>query len=372
MVVVRQMGLASALGALEGAAAAFRAGLVSLTSAPDVEQMQPGDDRPRPVAVHALPSESFGFTGLGRLTALLAEALADLGTRLDLAKLPPKAPVFVGLPSLVRRESMPLIDDDMEPVEDPRDPRLDAAARLILQRAGEAIGWRVHMRGVSALAEGETAFAVALAAARDACLEHGAPGALVIAVDSLVDPAVLDQEMAEGRVKTGENQTGYMPGEAAVAAWVTSREPGDDGVLVVHAISLTPPLAEGEAARRPDGRTLATCVIKAAGRLPGGTPPTLFSDHDGRTATALELGYARHVLAARGSSLADAPIVYPVLGFGRTGAASGGVGIAVASRALVRGWARTPAAVVLSVADSGARAAIMISAGPSSQKSERR
>src|SRR5512138_3789271 len=75
---VKAVGLASPLGGAVQAAAAFRAGIAHPNPAPDVEVMFPGDEEPQAVSVHALPSATFGFSGVGRLVALLAEALVDL------------------------------------------------------------------------------------------------------------------------------------------------------------------------------------------------------------------------------------------------------------------------------------------------------
>jgi 3-oxoacyl-[acyl-carrier-protein] synthase-1 len=186
------------------------------------------------------------------------------------------------------------------------------------------------------------------------------PSALVIALDSFADPAVVMSEVEEGNVKTEHNPVGYMPGEAAVVAFLRRASPTSSGALVTPPTLGTDRLAAGRKAPS-DGRALAACVLDAVKHLPPAARPfSLISDHDGTPARAHELGMLQLRLAA--ASGTPRAIVYPALGFGRTGAASGGLALAVATRALAREAARARAYVITSAAANGARAAFAVTA----------
>lgn len=355
MLWIHDMGMASPLGHLVQACAALRAGLASPSAAPDVELMFPGDDAPGPLHVNALPGATYGFDGAGRLAALLAEALADLGARVDLSRLEPDTGLFVAMPDPGARGAYLPVPEGAGPA----DVQAELARRLVTP-AAEA----VRAPGLAQLPRvgvggGHAAFARALGAAAEALSARALRAALVCAVDSLVGASTLRALLEDGRVKTDENPTGFVPGEAAVAMLVSPR-PSSSG----PAIGVGPPVVavDGSAPDSPsDGRTLAACVRQAAA---DGAAPVLVLDHDGEAWRAAEYGMLRHRLVEARHAAADAPAWFPAIGLGNTGAASGAVGTCVAARALTRGYAPAPSFVVASSTEpERMRAAFLVTGG---------
>jgi hypothetical protein len=367
---VKGVGLASPLGGAVQAAAAFRAGITRIGPAPDVEVMFPGDEEPQSVGVHALPSATFGYSGAGRLASLLSEAIVDLAASVDLTQLGPDTGFFLTLPDpQARGFTLGRNPEDDDPEE--ADARVAALGERIVALAGPAAGADLRRFKPQFLAGGHVAFAKALAAAQAAIASRQVKSALVAAVDSLASPDALDLFASEGRVKNGENPTGFTPGEAAAVFLLEPppRTPPGKGpaVLVQDPVFGQDPRPFGSDVPS-DGRVLADCLARAVGPLPPGAPaPLLISDHDGETHRARELGMLQQRLVAlKNRRLANATTWLPASAFGNTGAASGAVALLLALRALVRGYAPAPGLTLLSSDDSGARAALNVFPAPTS------
>lgn len=361
---VKAMGLASPLGGAVQAAAAFRAGLAHPSPAPDVDVMFPGDDEPQPVSVHALPTATFGFSGVGRLVALLAEALVDLSASADLALLGPETGLFLALPDPAERGFGLGRDPDDDDPEDAA-ARLAALGARLVALSGAAAGVDLRRFRAQLLGGGNVAFARALAAAHQAIASRAVRSALVCAVDSLASPDCVALLATERRLKTGDQPVGLAPGEAAAAFLLEAprrAQPGAEAEILVHEPVLgVDPRPLGSDAPS-DGRALADCLVRAIGAAGGGgSTLVLVSDHDGETHRGHELGMMQHRLVALGARhLADAPTWLPASSFGSDGAASAALALAIGARGLARGYAGTSTVALLSSADAGERAAVAV------------
>lgn len=356
---VKAMGMASSLGGLVPAAAAFRARVALPSAAPDFEVFLKGDEAPAPVSVHAVGVATRGFSGVGRLVALLVEALVDLGSREDLAALGAHGNLYLALPDPEARgftTGKDPDDEDPEPVSE----RVALLAERLVAGAWQALGLSPWKGRVRAFQGGHAAFAEALDAASEDLGSRRTETALVCAVDSLLSPETLELLHRERRLKTPGQPTGLMAGEAAVALVLTRGAPGSEDVpvtvtRVVVARDPTPLDAE----RPPDGQVLARQVLAALGPWgPEALPPVLISDHDGQYARAYEWGMTRVRLREADARFERCAVWMPAKGFGHTGAASGAVATALAFRALQRGYAPAPSLLVLSSSDAGERAVI--------------
>ncbi|WP_224240876.1 hypothetical protein [Hyalangium gracile] len=359
------MGLASSLGPLIPASAAFRAGVARPSPAPDFEHFVQGEEEPGTVAIHALPVATFGFSGVGRMIALLTEALADLATREDLAGLEPETGLYVALPDPQER-GFTTGKDTFHEDPDTAAARVEALGARVVRGAFETL--RIAWRGAPArfFQGGNAAFALALAAAGEELRSRRIRSALVCAVDSLGSSTTLNLLREQGRLKTQDNPTGLIPGEAAVALLLTApaRRQGEakEPAVFLRAVALGKDSHPPEGDSPTDARPLAQCLITALGPLPAQAPvPVLLTDHDGQHHRAYEFGMLQFQLTSTEQRLGMAPAWVPALSFGNTGAASGGMGAAIAFRALQRGYAPSPSLLVLSSSDSGERAAIHIS-----------
>ncbi len=372
---VKAMGLASSLGPLIPASAAFRAGVARPSPAPDFDHFVQGEEEPGTVAIHALPAATFGFFGVGRLIALLADALADLGTREDLNALAPETGLYVALPDPQER-GFTTGKDSFPEDPDTAAERVEALGVKVVRGAFDTL--RIPWRGAPArlFHGGNAAFALALAAAGEDLRNRRVRGALVCAVDSLASSATLNLLREEGRLKTQDNPTGLIPGEAAVALLLTTpvRSQGDEKErpVFLQAVTLGKDSHPPEGDSPTDAKPLASCIVSALGPLPAqAQPPVLITDHDGQHHRAHEWGMLQLQLTSSDRRLGACPAWMPAQSFGHTGAASGGMGAAIAFRAIQRGYAPSPSLLVLSSSDSGERAAIHVSSDDGASASGR-
>jgi 3-oxoacyl-[acyl-carrier-protein] synthase-1 len=95
-----------------------------------------------------------------------------------------------------------------------------------------------------------------------------------------------------------------------------------------------------------------------------GEPLWFITDQNGETFRAYE--WADFVLRVRDRfpAVMEAPLLYPAVAFGDTGAASGALGLALAVRAFARGYAPARTAVVFSASYEGLRSGIRVEAPP--------
>ncbi|WP_434388723.1 hypothetical protein [Melittangium boletus] len=184
---------------------------------------------------------------------------------------------------------------------------------------------------------------------------------LVVAVDSLFDPLVLNPLADVGRLKHGDQPTGLMPGEAGVCLLV-EREAGarrrevaaESLITAVATRQEVPAFCPGQ----PNtGEALAACIrdVLEQGLAGGIFQGDVYSDLNGEEWRAREWGGARVRLEQR---LSRFHLHLPCNSVGDVGAASGALGVCLASHAMVdRQGAR---ALVISSAVEGAVGGILL------------
>ena len=151
----------------------------------------PGDEQLSTVAIYAAGAATYGFSGVGRLVALLVEALVDLGSREDLEHLEPGTGLYCALPDPETRG----FSTGKEPRdEDPTqaDKRVALLAERVFHGVWEVLGlsrWNGPLRTFHG---GNAAFARALAAAEEDLRARRTQAGLVCAVDSLVSTRTLE------------------------------------------------------------------------------------------------------------------------------------------------------------------------------------
>ncbi|MFP2958753.1 hypothetical protein ACLEPN_13120 [Myxococcus sp. 1LA] len=358
---VQAVGMASSLGALVPASAAFRAGMSWPSAAPDFEVFLKGDEAPSSVTVHAAGEATLGFSGVGRLVALLAEALVDLGTRVDVKALGPGVGLYLVLPDPEARGFTTGKDPSEEDPDDARE-RIGLLVDRLVKGTWQALGWPAWRGPVRAFPTGNVAFAQALAAAGEDLRTSKVERALCCAVDSLISPETLTLLHQQQRLKTPGRPTGLMAGEAAVALLLTREEPAESSMAVVR-VAQGRDAAPLDGEQPPDGQELARQVLAALGPLGHDAPaPLMVSDHDGQYARAFEWGMLQVRLRETDARFERGEVWMPAKSFGHTGVASGAVATALVSRALARGYAPTSSVLVPSSAEAGERAVIHLTA----------
>lgn len=360
---IQALGMSSPLGTLIQGCAAIRAGLSRARPSPYLSHVREGESLAQPVMTSEASLVTLGFSNVGRLVALLVEALEDLSGRVSLSTMPADTLLFVAMPDPVER-GIPLSPElEADPFR-----RCQALGRRVMERALDGVG--VTWRGGAwhFFSAGHAGFAQALKAATDALAERRCGNCLVVAVDSLCGPDVLPEFSVQRRLKTSDTPTGFIPGEGGVALWLTERSAsvspsGPEPRITLRAVMLGEDNARFRgAALPPDGRTLAACVTSALRTAGGdGSRLVLVGDHNGEEYRAREWGMMLMHLHSERLGQETQVSWFPAEGFGDTGAASGALGLCVAVRSLQRRYSPSPMPVVLSISDEGTRAAMVVS-----------
>ena len=191
-----------------------------------------------PVIGHAVRGLTDGFLLYGRWFLLAQSAVADLlsshRSRIE------ASPDFWKRAVLVIATRTP--DEDL--FLDEPDSVIDSLREMIGVALIEELRLPIQPDQIEVVALGSIAGAEALrrAAAR---LGAGRDRALIVAVDALLDPIVLDAFASSGRLKESGNATGLMPGEAAVALLVEAETSDSQKPLaVVRDVTVRGPLRE--------------------------------------------------------------------------------------------------------------------------------
>jgi 3-oxoacyl-[acyl-carrier-protein] synthase-1 len=371
-IVIRGVGMASSLGLdTPTACAAARAGLNRAVALEHFVLKGPDSDV-RGIAGHCAPMITQGFEGVARLTRLAQAGLEDLQRSTD-GWSTQGAAFYVALPNPIRRfDGLALIEEEALRAEYERELaelRNAHTARSmavdVLSSATSLAGWphefEIRCNDVS----GHTGVAVALQAAMADLSNGRARKAIVGGVDSLIGERTLQWLNDTGRLKTPVVAAGLQPGEAA-AFLALECEEGAGSAPCLGAIDglqfalETHPLLEGEP---PLGDGLAQVLMASA--VTAGWDrdilPWIVSDHNGELYRAYDWGHACTRLRPAYPGLAESAPWHPVEAFGDTGAASGAVGLVMATFAFQRGFAPASSAVVLSSSDGPGRAAVRVS-----------
>jgi 3-oxoacyl-[acyl-carrier-protein] synthase I len=347
MIKITAVGLASSLGGIVQAAAAFRAGITRAQAIPWLSAT--GHDG-EPVAVIGHPARPLveGLDGFAAWLRLARLAWDDCWSNTAATTARPQRPDGIGVILVMPRIHLARHgwgDDDHLALLDEH-----VTARLLAQ-----IGLPIPQdhRAVFACDHGGTAQAFLLAEER---LAAGSwRQAIVLAVDSLIDPSSVTWLAEQGRLKIIGSSHGIAPGEAAVCL-VLAPADGSAGITVVSSAVH----ADESSKPRPD-------PIAVAGSWRGLLPADLnqterpsvdhWLDHTGEEWRALSWG---HLLSSSPLGRTNPRIHLPAEGFGATGAASGALACALALRAFRRGYAKSDESFVWSVDDDGATALIRL------------
>lgn len=241
-------------------------------------------------------------------------------------------------------------------------------ARAVQTQTGGRIAVQVHApendspEKSGASQRGRAGGLAALAAAR-ASIAAGAPLALVIAADSLLQQYVLGTLLMQQRIKTERLSDGLIPGMGAAALLLASPAAATRlGLTPLARIAGVGCATEaGHFANEGDwqGDALATAAHTA---LADDAVPVagLWSTMTGERCWAGEFGVTQ--VRCRARVPPTAVVHHPADAWGDLGAASGVALIALAIAAHHRGWAQLPALVLASSDFGGRGAALVVSA----------
>lgn len=360
--------------------AAMRAGVVRPSN---VDTFTVGDlDDSGAVTVHAAPFITHGLEGDARLLRLMQAALEDLQTQ------HPEAPwkdartgFYLSIPDPDRvHTGHALIPDEalreqeierFEQIQANRSAPVDVNGRAqqLLQKAAELAGWTspVRLQQVSTAGHAGVAELIQLAW-RD--LGAGTVELAVVGgVDSWIDESSLLWLERRTRLKSPTMPVGLPPGEASGFLLIETVYRAKDRRVrplgVLQSVNLEQDTHPQLSAEASTGEALARVLSRTA--APAGWspehPPWLIVDQNGESYRALEWGYALSRLVQGHLAFQQPTLWYPVASVGDTGAATGVIQASMALQAFARDYAPTRRVALLSSAEAGQRACMLLEAG---------
>jgi 3-oxoacyl-[acyl-carrier-protein] synthase-1 len=209
------------------------------------------------------------------------------------------------------------------------------------------------------IAAGRDSATQALAAVEQLLASGAWPACFLLGVDSLVTSVRLAREVATGRVASGRNPTGFVPGEAS-AALLLSLDAGADCAAIIAGAGH----CEGGAAYKTSAAVLAEAADRALAdaHVRPRTLSAIAHDGPGNWEQLEEL-----TLADAWPPLSLAPHAQrfiPAISTGEVGAASGILSLTVLSFLLMKGVLQRPALALFSSRGAARGAAVLVPAGP--------
>lgn len=238
------------------------------------------------------------------------------------------------------------------------------------QAVADAI--RNALRGVASLesieivSAGHSAALIALQHAFERLARGRAEWCLIGGVDSHLEPELLESLDETGQLHSPSNPWGFIPGEAAgFALLTTSRHQGNRGVRGGPRILSVSSARELNLIRTGTvciGAGLSHAIHDALrGLPPNARVETIISDMNGEPYRADEYGFT---VARQGEFLRDPmEVTTPADCWGDVGAASGALFLGLAAVAAQKGYSKGPLTLAWTSSDGGERAAALVDTG---------
>jgi 3-oxoacyl-[acyl-carrier-protein] synthase-1 len=328
-------------------AAAIRAGIVRPRPVVDPEILDAETHEPVPIIGHPIRGVTDGFTLFGRWLRMASVAVGDLLLSLPEAE---------RTPGTWRRTALLLCVCTPDPSVFLADPQETVAAisEQVATALLEELDIAIPPQLIEVLPFGHVAFALGVHQAR-AYIGRDCDRVLLVAVDSRLDPLLLENLASQGRIKHAGSPVGFSPGEASVALLLarpgtSSRAPA--AVICGSFHDLNP----RDVSAATDRALTDVCTNALAEAGVDAISGEVYIDLSGEVWRARQWGDALPLLHAK---LAG-DIVLPAVSVGDTGAASGALAACLAARAFERGYAKADDAAVISMADNGNVACVVI------------
>ena len=353
---VAGVGAATAVGLdAVSAAAAIRAGITRPSPIVDPEILDEDTQEMIPVLGHPVAGLTDGFVLLGRWSRLARVAFEDLLRALS--------EEIDGTPGFWQRTAFLLAIPTLEHgifLEDAA-IAMEAIRKDLMGGLFEDLRIGASSAQVEAIPFAQASGAMALLRARELISGGQYDRALVLGIDSLIDPLLIENLMATRALKVAGNPVGLAPGEAAVALLVEERNHlirrGGRAQGLVAGLSATAAPARDREEYIASGRGLADDYVKALDDVQIDVHRgELYLDLNGEDWRARQWGAALVRIQGRYAGAERIPAV----NVGDTGAASGALSVLLAVRSFARGYPQSDAAMVLSSSASGHTGAILI------------
>jgi 3-oxoacyl-[acyl-carrier-protein] synthase-1 len=219
----------------------------------------------------------------------------------------------------------------------------------------------------SVVLAGHTGALEAAERAAELILAGSADRALVIAVDSYLDPGTLSWLAGSGRLKTDATPMGLIPGEAGACFLLESRVSAERSGAPIRgwfeSVAISDDPEQSPWKQPSQGASLAEAVWSALGDSPRAGSSVfhgdLVVDLNGEQWRAYEYGTCRTRLASDLDP--ECTTMVPAVSLGDVGTASAAVAVCTIIRSFERGYSHSDASLILSSSESGHRGAAVLS-----------
>ncbi|MEW5801041.1 MAG: hypothetical protein AB1847_02945 [bacterium] len=366
------LGMVSSLGlGVVTSCAAARGGLSRATEL-DYTVVNTEDNQPEPVMGHAVPSMTRGFEGVGRMLRLGQLAFEDfrksMNVNVDEIN-PARCGLLLVLPD-PDRSSRAIGEEEGKKRAEHINPLLKSAkepcdTEEIIARFRQVTGFQAGERNAVIIYSGNAGLAIALDRATGRLQTGEWESCIIGALDSLVEPPVLQWLFDQGRLKCADNPVGMQPGEAGVFILLEQKSRAVRRRAAIHGLLCASATCFEDnhlfTGKPSSGKGFAKAIGQLRQILDTGIEPFwLISDLNGEVYRSMEFGIVRVRLAPEIPSFRNAKSLYPAISFGDTGSAGAAVSLCMVLRAFARDYAPSHNALILSSADSGERGAVYV------------
>src|SRR5258705_1861788 len=324
--VITSIGMVCLVGHdVANACAAIRAGIVRPK---DIESFLLLDEETQePVPVRGYPihgyTEGFNIVGLW-----IRGALGCLQNLIEYGQLPDRSDTRFWNRTAMIGVTPPVNDARFES-DDSFTP--DMIKEVYLNRLLEGFGYPLLEENLAVVCTGHAGAIAAIKQAKTMIEQTKVDRAIVVAVDSYLDPMTLDWLIEHDRLKTSEHPAGLTPGEAGACFMVESLDSSERRNPTIG-IRIGEPVLGSENNHlfrdEPNQGIALGKVIEEALRSTLVTVPfngPVISDFNGEQWRAAELGGARD--RAHNEVMSDARFLFPSTSLGEVGAAAAACGI---------------------------------------------
>jgi 3-oxoacyl-[acyl-carrier-protein] synthase-1 len=237
-----------------------------------------------------------------------------------------------------------------------RPGRLDGLDDRLLPMIQDLLGVQFDPSRTAQTSGGRVVLAAGLRHVRQLMAQHGLPQVLLVAADGLLSWPTLSAYEREGRLLTGRNSNGFMPGEAA-GALLIGRAGGRADELTITGLGFAREAAHvgSEEPLRADGLSTAIKNALADAGLQMHDIDYRITDLSGEHYYFKEAALALSRTLRRRKE--DFDLWHPAESTGEIGAASGATVIALAQAACAKGYTPGPCILAHWADDDGQRAA---------------
>ena len=355
------IGLSTSLLGFADSCAGFRAGINRFVAHQEIQTMRAGDEEPTPLTVSPAANNLWCYQGIAKTVKMLEIAYKDFIANYQQPVPTDSLQILLATPDPEDRA----LDMDIPP-----NTSLEAGLHEYISALSEPLNSKLdsilEQAQLQCVFGDRVAFARILQKAINLINSGEARHCLLLVADSLLDDEMLDLQLANNLVKTGDNPLGYIPGEGAAVILLSSQPPTKPGKNSINAkigVSIHRENIDFEDEQAElnqwQGNTLLKLTQSQTKDLyENQWFPQLISDINGEERRAIELGNFMVKLKLAYPNASFLNHIVPALSFGEVGCMTGALAFATVIASRQRDYANSNEFLITLSEAYGKRAAI--------------